>query len=180
VAYLKLHSLYSPRETSVRITNLWPEIKARDISTVTQECYTKDSEVRRTSFVNLNSVKLKGIPSTSEKVQFSLQCNLLKHRTVIAWQPWQFQLVVLRHGNCSLNTWCADKSLARPSAKIRWKRSRLDFLVSRRHPPHCLSSKGPNYQRRLLLISAGLVAVACFLPGRAKDLSASLYKRTLL
>ena len=69
----------------------------------------------------------------------------------------------------------ADKSLARPSAKIRWKSSHLDFLGSRRHPPHGLSSKGPNYQRAVLLISAGLVAVAFFLPGRTKDLSASLY-----
>jgi len=41
------------------------------------------------------------------------------------------------------------------SAKIRWKSSRLDFLGSRRHPPHSLSSKGPNYQRGALLISAG-------------------------
>ena len=32
-----------------------------------------------------------------------------------------------------------------PNAKIRWKSSRLDFLGSRRHPPHCLSSKEPNY-----------------------------------
>ena len=29
------------------------------------------------------------------------------------------------------------------------------FLDSRRHPPHWLSSKGPNYQRGALLISAG-------------------------
>ena len=28
------------------------------------------------------------------------------------------------------------------------------FFGSRRHPPHLLSSKGPNYQRRVLLISA--------------------------
>jgi len=42
-----------------------------------------------------------------------------------------------------------------PSVKIRWKSSRLDFLGSRRHPPHWLSSKGPNYQRGVLLISAG-------------------------
>ena len=40
-----------------------------------------------------------------------------------------------------------------PSAKIRSKSSRLDFLGSR--PPHWLSSKGPNYQRGVLLISAG-------------------------
>jgi len=41
-----------------------------------------------------------------------------------------------------------------PSAKIRWKSSRLDVLGSRRHP-HCLSSKYPNNQRGVLLISAG-------------------------
>ena len=39
--------------------------------------------------------------------------------------------------------------------KIRWKSSRLDFLGSRRHPPHSLSFKGPNYQCGVLLISAG-------------------------
>jgi hypothetical protein len=41
--------------------------------------------------------------------------------------------------------------------KICWKISRLDFLRTRRHPPHLLSSKGPNYQRRVLLISAGAI-----------------------
>ena len=34
---------------------------------------------------------------------------------------------------------------------------RLDFLGSRRHPPHWLSSKGPNYQRGVLVISAGVI-----------------------
>jgi len=43
------------------------------------------------------------------------------------------------------------------SAKIRWKISRLDFLGSRRHPPHLLSSKGPNYQRGILIVSAGVI-----------------------
>ena len=33
--------------------------------------------------------------------------------------------------------------------------SRLDFRGSRRHPPHWLSSKGPNYQHGVLVISAG-------------------------
>ena len=33
----------------------------------------------------------------------------------------------------------------------------LNFLGSRRHPPHWLSSKGPNYQRGVLLISAGAI-----------------------
>jgi len=42
-----------------------------------------------------------------------------------------------------------------PSARNRWKISRLDFLRSRRHPPHSLSSKGPSYRRGVLLISAG-------------------------
>ena len=42
-----------------------------------------------------------------------------------------------------------------PNAKIRWKSSRLEFLGSRWHPPHWLSSKGPNYQRGVLLNSAG-------------------------
>jgi len=44
-----------------------------------------------------------------------------------------------------------------PSAKIRWKSSLLDILGSRRHLPHWLSSKGPNYQRGVLLISAGAI-----------------------
>jgi len=44
-----------------------------------------------------------------------------------------------------------------PSAKICWKSSRLDFLGSRRHRPHSLSSKGSNYQRGVLLISAGAI-----------------------
>ena len=42
-----------------------------------------------------------------------------------------------------------------PSAKIRWKSSRLNFLGSRRHPPRWLPSKGLNYQRGVLLISDG-------------------------
>jgi len=33
----------------------------------------------------------------------------------------------------------------------------LCFLGSRRHPPHWLSSKGPNYQSGVLLISAGVI-----------------------
>jgi len=42
-----------------------------------------------------------------------------------------------------------------PSAKMRWKSSRLDFLGTRQHPPQWLSFKGPNYQHGVLLISAG-------------------------
>ena len=43
-----------------------------------------------------------------------------------------------------------------PSARIRWNISRLDSLGSRRHPLNWLSSKGSNYQRVVLLISAVL------------------------
>ena len=43
------------------------------------------------------------------------------------------------------------------SAKIRWKSSCLNFLGSRRHPAHWLSSKGPNCQRGVLLISSGAI-----------------------
>ena len=44
-----------------------------------------------------------------------------------------------------------------PSVNIRWKISRLEFLGSRRHTPHWLFSKGPNYQDWVLLISAGAI-----------------------
>ena len=41
--------------------------------------------------------------------------------------------------------------------KIRWKISRLDIWGSRRHHPHCLSSKRPNYRRGVLVISADAI-----------------------
>ena len=44
-----------------------------------------------------------------------------------------------------------------PRAKVSWKSSCLEFSRSRRHPPHWLSSKGPNYQRGVLLIFAGAI-----------------------
>jgi len=43
------------------------------------------------------------------------------------------------------------------STKIHWKSPHLDFLGSRWHPSHWLSSKGPNYQCGVLLISAGAI-----------------------
>jgi hypothetical protein len=42
-----------------------------------------------------------------------------------------------------------------PRAKSHWKISHIDFFLSRRHPAYWLSSKGPNYQREELIISAG-------------------------
>ena len=43
------------------------------------------------------------------------------------------------------------------SAKIHRKISRLDFVRSRWHPPHRSSSKGPNYQHGVFLISADAI-----------------------
>jgi len=58
------------------------------------------------------------------------------------------------------NQWSGDIA-AHPTPKNSdcknpLENSRLDFLGSRRHHPHCLSSKWPNYQRGELLISAGV------------------------
>ena len=44
-----------------------------------------------------------------------------------------------------------------PSAKTLWKNCRLDFVASRWQPSHWLSSKGPNHQRGVLLISGGVI-----------------------
>ena len=61
----------------------------------------------------------------------------------------------------SNNQWsgsvAAYPTLKNSKCKNLLENSRLDFLGSRRHPPHRLSSKGPNYQHRVLLISAGAI-----------------------
>ena len=76
---------------------------------------------------------------------------------------------IVDHGqNLVISLWSGDKVTINgvvaqritspqniPSAKFHWKISRLDFSGSRRHPPHWLSSKGSNYQRGVLLTSAG-------------------------
>ena len=62
------------------------------------------------------------------------------------WWPWAKPgnvTMTRRQSNSQLSGGIAVHP-ARP--KIRWKSFRLDFLGSRRHPPHWLSSKGPNYQ----------------------------------
>jgi len=76
------------------------------------------------------------------------------------WWPWMKPGCITMTRRQSNNQWSggiaahpAPKKI--PSAKFRWKSSRLNFLGSRRHPPHWLSSKGPNYQHGVLLISAG-------------------------
>ena len=48
-------------------------------------------------------------------------------------------------------------STKKSECKNPLENSLLDFLGSRRHPLRWLSSKGPNYQRGVLLISAGAI-----------------------
>jgi len=75
------------------------------------------------------------------------------------WWPWKKPGYITMTRRESNNEWsdgiAAHTAQKVPSAKIRWKISRLDFLESRRQPPHWLSSKGPNYQHGVLLVSAG-------------------------
>ena len=79
------------------------------------------------------------------------------------WWPWTKPGCITTTPRLSNNQWSGgiaahpDPNQKIPSAKIHWKSSRLEFLASRRHPPHWLSSEGPNYQRGVLLISAGAV-----------------------
>ena len=61
----------------------------------------------------------------------------------------------------SNNQWSGSIA-AHPATKNSKCKNQLEkflphFLASRQHPPHWLSSKGPNYQRRVLLISAGAI-----------------------
>jgi len=77
------------------------------------------------------------------------------------WWSWTIPGYITMTRRQSNNQWssgiAANPTQKIPSAKIRWKCSRLDFWWSRRHRPHWLSSKGTNYQRGVLLISAGAI-----------------------
>ena len=79
------------------------------------------------------------------------------------WWPWTKPGYITTTRRQSNNQWSGGITFHPalpqkiPSVKIRWKSSRLDFLRSRRHPPHWLSSEGLNYQRGVLLISAGAI-----------------------
>ena len=77
------------------------------------------------------------------------------------WWPWTKRGYITMTRRQINNQWSggikAHPAPKIPSAKIRWKSSRLDFLGSRRHPPHWLSSKGPNYQRGVLFVFAGAI-----------------------
>ena len=75
------------------------------------------------------------------------------------WWPWTKPGHITMTQRQSNNQWSGGIAAHPPPknsvCKIRQKSSSLDFLGSRWHPPHWLSSKGPNYQCGLLLISAG-------------------------
>jgi len=78
------------------------------------------------------------------------------------WWPWTKPGYITLTRRQSNSHWsggiAAHSSLPKNSdCKNPLKSSRLDFLGSRRHPPYWLSSKGPNYQRGVLLISAGAI-----------------------
>ena len=77
------------------------------------------------------------------------------------WWPWTTPGYITMLRRQSNNQWNGGIEVHPapkiPSAKIRWKSSRLDFFRSRRNPPYLLSSKGQNYQRGVLLISAGAI-----------------------
>jgi len=77
------------------------------------------------------------------------------------WWPWTKPGYIIMVRRQSDNQWsggiAAHHAPKIQRAKFLWKSSRLDFLGSRRHPRHWLSSKGPNCQREVLLISAGAI-----------------------
>ena len=79
------------------------------------------------------------------------------------WWPWMKPGYITMTRRQNSNQWSGG-IVAHPAppqkisdAKIRWKSFRLDFLGSRRYPPHWLSSKGPNCQIGVLLISADAI-----------------------
>jgi len=76
------------------------------------------------------------------------------------WWPWTKPCYITMTRRQSNNQWSGGIAAHPappkiPNAKICWKSSRFEFLRSRRQAPQWLSSKGPNYQRGVLLISAG-------------------------
>ena len=75
------------------------------------------------------------------------------------WWPWTKPGYITMTRRQSNNQWSGDIA-AHPvpknsKCKNPPEKFRLDFLGSRRYPPYSLSSKGPNYQPGVLLISAG-------------------------
>ena len=77
------------------------------------------------------------------------------------WWPWTKPAYITMTRRQSNNQWSVGMA-GHPAPKNSedknpLENSRLDFLGSRRDHPHWLSSKGPNYQCGVLLISAGAI-----------------------
>ena len=80
------------------------------------------------------------------------------------WWPWTkpVYITMIRRWNNNQSMEWRHSGSPHPApknseCKIRWKISLLDFLWSRWHPPHWLSSKKPNFQCGVLLISTGVI-----------------------
>ena len=77
------------------------------------------------------------------------------------WWPWTKPGYITMIRRQSNNEWSGGIA-AQPAPNNSECKNPLEnfsprFLGSRRYPPHWLSSKGPNYQRGVLLISAGAI-----------------------
>ena len=77
------------------------------------------------------------------------------------WWQWTKPDYITMSQRQSNNQWsggiAAHPAPKHSKCKNCWKSSHLNFLRSRWHTPHWLSSKGPNCQREVVLISAGAV-----------------------
>ena len=77
------------------------------------------------------------------------------------WWSWTKPGYITMTRRQSNNQWsggiAAQPAPKNSECKNPLESSRLDFLGSRRHPPHWLSSKGPNYQRGVLFIFDGAI-----------------------
>jgi len=75
------------------------------------------------------------------------------------WWPWMKRGYIAMTQRQSNTQWSggivAHLAPKNSECKNPLESSRLDFLGSRRYRPHWLSSKKPNYQRGVLIISAG-------------------------
>jgi len=72
----------------------------------------------------------------------------------MVYQCWDLSIIRCWASVLNLITMCKENSECK---NLLEKFLVSIFLRSRRHPPHWLSSKEPNYQREVLLISAGAI-----------------------
>ena len=99
-----------------------------------------------------------GASRLSNSWNFFGAIQMISCRNLWPWTKPGYITMTRRRSNNQLSGGIAAQPVPSqkiPSAKIPWISSRLEFLGSRRHPPHWLSYKGPNVQREVLLISAG-------------------------